>query len=154
MASGFSQSDLEPVEHRWTHGQYFGPPSTDGAWFELYRNMLIHETDDGGLVLGLATPRAWLADGKEIDVQNAPTYYGELSMHLRSAVSKGEIRAEIEAPARTHPRALIVRLRHPNKKPMRSVTVNGHRWSDFDVRKEWIRIPNPVERHYSVVASY
>jgi hypothetical protein len=154
MASGFSQSDLEPVEHRWTHGQYFGPPSTDGAWFELYRNMLIHESDDGGLVLGLATPRAWLADGKEIDVQNAPTYYGDLSMHLRSDVSKGQIRAEIETPARTQPSALMVRLRHPNSKAMKSVTVNGQRWNDFDVRKEWVRIPNPVERHYTVVASY
>ena len=46
MASAFSHSALEPVEHRWTHGQYFGPPSTDGAWFELYRNMLITERDD------------------------------------------------------------------------------------------------------------
>src|SRR5690606_30917913 len=29
MASAFSHSALEPVEHRFTHGQYFGPPSTD-----------------------------------------------------------------------------------------------------------------------------
>ncbi|HSU52989.1 MAG TPA: hypothetical protein VLT36_02890, partial [Candidatus Dormibacteraeota bacterium] len=35
MASGFSQSVFEPVEHRWTWGQYFGSPCTDGAWFEL-----------------------------------------------------------------------------------------------------------------------
>ena len=27
MASAFSHSVFEPVEHRWTHGQYFGPPS-------------------------------------------------------------------------------------------------------------------------------
>jgi hypothetical protein len=55
MASGFSHSALEPVEHRWTHGQYFGPPSTGGAWFVLFRNMLIHERDDDTLVLGLAS---------------------------------------------------------------------------------------------------
>ena len=77
MACAFSHCVFEPVEHRWTHGQYFGPPSTDGAWFELYRNMLIHERDDGALVLGQATPRAWLADGKKIVVERAPTYYGD-----------------------------------------------------------------------------
>lgn len=64
MASAFSHGQLEPVEHRFTHGQYFGPPSTDGAWFELYRQMLIRETDAGELLLGQATPRAWLEDGR------------------------------------------------------------------------------------------
>src|SRR5262249_18740773 len=46
MACAFSHSTFEPVEHRWSWGQYFGPPSTDGAWFELYRKMLIHELED------------------------------------------------------------------------------------------------------------
>jgi hypothetical protein len=31
MASAFSHSAFEPVEHRWTHGQYFGPPSCVGS---------------------------------------------------------------------------------------------------------------------------
>ena len=64
MACAFSHTVYEPVEHRWRWGQYFGPPSTDGAWFELYRNMLVRELDDHTLILGQATPRAWLQDGK------------------------------------------------------------------------------------------
>ena len=64
LACGFSHSVLEPVEHRWTWGQYFGPPSTDGAWFELYRNMLIRELDDGSLLLFQAPPRA-MARGRK-----------------------------------------------------------------------------------------
>ena len=43
MACAFSHTVMEPVEHRWGWHQYFGPPSTDGAWFELYRNLLIGE---------------------------------------------------------------------------------------------------------------
>ena len=66
LACGFSQSVLEPVEHRWTWGQYFGPPSTDGAWFDLYRNMLVRELDDGGLhPVSIASPalaRGWEAN--------------------------------------------------------------------------------------------
>jgi hypothetical protein len=154
MASAFSHSVFEPVEHRWTHGQYFGPPSTDGAWFELYRNMLIHERDDDALVLGMATPRAWLAEGQKIVVQRAPTYYGNLSMTIESHASTGRIIASVTMPDRGRPRELLVRLRHPHNKTIRSVSVNGKNWTDFDTRKEWVRIVNPTDARYSIVASY
>jgi hypothetical protein len=153
-ASAFSHSVLEPVEHRWTHGQYFGPPSTDGAWFELYRNMLVHERDDGTLVLAQATPRPWLADGKNIVVRRAPTYYGPLSMTITSRASAGRIEAQVEMPTRQRPQTLLVRLRHPDKQTIRSVTVNGGGWIDFDPGKEWVRIPSPSEKVYSIEASY
>jgi hypothetical protein len=103
MASAFSHSVFEPVEHRWTHGQYFGPPSTDGAWFEPYRNLLIHERDDGSLVLGMATPRAWLADSRKIEVERAPTYYGAISMTYLSEAKAGRISAEVDMPGRSQP---------------------------------------------------
>lgn len=154
MASGFSHTVYEPVEHRWTHGQYFGPPSTDGAWFELFRNMLIHERDDGALVLGLAAPRAWLADGQKIEIQRAPTYYGPLSMTIDSSASSGRITATVELSGRAYPRELLVRLRHPDRKPIRGVTVNGREWRDFDSAKEWVRIPQPSENTYRITASY
>jgi hypothetical protein len=154
MASAFSHSTLEPVEHRWTHGQYFGPPSTDGAWFELYRNMLIHERDDGALVLGLATPRAWLGEGKTIEVERAPTYYGQLSMRIRSSAASGRIAAEVTLNARTRPQALFVRLRHPTGKSMRSVTVNGQPWKNFDVSREWVEIPEPDAPRYAIEVAY
>ena len=64
MACAFSHSVFEPVEHRWAWGQYFGPPSTDGAWFELYRNMLIHERDDGSPAAGPGHA-AGLAGGRQ-----------------------------------------------------------------------------------------
>jgi len=154
MASGFSQSVFEPVEHRWTWGQFFGPPSTDGAWFEVYRNMLVYETDDGSLALGLAAPRAWLEDGKQIDVSNAPTYFGPVSFHVSSRAASHRITATAELTSRAKPRALLVRLRHPSDKPIKSVTVNGKSWSDFDPQKEWIRIPDPEPKQYTIEAGY
>jgi hypothetical protein len=154
MASGFSHTVYEPVEHRWTHGQYFGPPSTDGAWFELYRNMLLHERDDGALVLGLATPRPWLADGKKIQIQNAPSYYGKLSMIIDSSARSGRITASVTMPDRHNPRELLVRLRHPERRRISRVTVNGRNWTDFDPNKEWVRIAEPKEARYTVVALY
>jgi hypothetical protein len=37
---------------------------------------------------------------------------------------------------------------------MRSVEVNGREWADFDAAKEWVRIGQPGERRYAIVASY
>jgi hypothetical protein len=154
MACAFSHSVLEPVEHRWGWGQYFGPPSTDGAWFELYRHMLIHERDDDTLLLLQATPRGWLEDGKRIHVERAPTYYGPLSMEVESHASSGKLRATVGMPSRKSPAALLVRFRHPWSQPMRSVLVNGQNWTDFDASKEWVRIPRPGEWPLRIVVHY
>jgi hypothetical protein len=154
MACAFSHSAREPVEHRWTHGQYFGPPSTDGAWFELYRNMLVHELDDDVLMLLQATPRQWLAHGERIEVERAPTYYGGLSLTVESRAAEGRVVADIVMPDRQPPKALLVRLRHPDGKSIRSVTVNGKDWRGFDVRKEYVRIDNPAAPRYSIQVEY
>jgi len=154
MACAFSHSVFEPVEHRWTHGQYFGPPSTDGAWFELYRNMLIQEREGDVLLLLAATPRKWLGDAKRIEVERAPTYYGPISMSIESHAASGTISADIQMPQRGRPKLLLLRLRHPEAKPMRSVMIDGQQSPDFDVEKEWVRIANPAPRRYSVVVGY
>lgn len=154
LASAFSHSVLEPVEHRWGQGQYFGPPSTDGAWFELYRNMLVHERDGDVLVLGQATPRAWLRDGQRIVLERVPTYYGEVSATVESRARSGEIRAEVSLSSARRPGALHVRFRHPDRKLMRSATVNGRPWEDFDAAGEWVRMPRPAGDQYVIVARY
>jgi hypothetical protein len=49
---------------------------------------------------------------------------------------------------------LMVRFRHPEAKPMQSVTVSGRNWTGFDVRKEWVVIEQPVEQRYIIRAQY
>jgi hypothetical protein len=154
MACAFSHSVFEPVEHRWGWPQYFGPPSTDGAWFELYRNMLIHERDDDNLVLCQAAPRAWLENSRRIEVRRAPTYYGLLSFTMESRADAGEIVATIELPDRKQPAALLIRFRHPQAKPIKSVSVDGQNWTDFNVEKEWVRIPHPTQPRYVIIAHH
>jgi hypothetical protein len=154
MACAFSHSVLEPVEHRWTWGQYFGPPSTDGAWFELYRNMLVRELDDGSLLLLQATPRKWLADGRHIEVKRAPTHYGDISFTIESRAGSGSLVATIDMPKRRPPEKLFVRLRHPEAKPIRSVTVNEQNWTGFDPGKEWVVIEKPRPERYTIVVHY
>jgi hypothetical protein len=142
------------VEHPFTHGQYFGPPSTDGAWFELYRNMLVMERDDHSLLLAGFTPRRWLEEGQTIEVLRAPTRFGTLSMTLHSRVGSGQIEADVRMPDRTQPGVLLVRLRHPAGLRIRGAQVNGRTWTDFDPAKEWVRISKPGEKQYKIVADY
>jgi hypothetical protein len=154
MACGFSHHQLSPVEHRWAWGQYYGPPSTDGAWFELYRNMLLTEKDSSTLLLGQAIPRDWLENGKQIKVTNAPTNFGQLSYSMESQATAGSITAAIELSDRNPPADLRIRFRHPQSKPIRSVLVNGKPWKDFDVKNEWVRIGKPIAGTYKVTVRY
>lgn len=154
LASAFSHTVLEPLEHRWAHQQYYGPPSTDGSWFNLYRHMLIDDLEKGTLFVAQATPRQWLENGDTIRVSKAPTYFGTLSYTIQSQVDSGKITASIDLENGNAPETLLVRFRDPQAKPMRSVTVNGQKWTDFNTAKEWIRIRKPSEHHYEIVASY
>ncbi len=154
MACAFSHGQLSPLEHRWAWGQYFGPPSTDGAWFELYRNMILRERDDGCLLVGQATPRAWLKEGRSIRVDRAPTQFGPVTLTVDSHVASGRIQATVELAGPSPPAALLVRLRHPDRTPIRVVTVNDRPWEDFDPAQEWVRIRLPAEPRYRIEARY
>jgi hypothetical protein len=154
MACAFSHSVFEPVEHRWGWPQYFGPPSTDGAWFELYRNMLLNELSGDSLFVGQAIPRAWLADGKEVRTSGAPTYFGPVNLKFTSEAAKGLIHVVVEFRSNRRPPTLLVRLRHPEEKPLQSVTVNGQKWNGFDAVREWVRIGAPLAERYDITAHY
>jgi hypothetical protein len=156
MACAFSHHQFSPLEHRWAWPQYYCPPSTDGAWFELYRNMLLNELLEDGrsLLIGQAVPRAWLADGRRILVTRAPTYFGPVNLRIESAAAAGRITANVQFLNSQRPSTLLVRLRHPEKRAIRSVTVNDVVWNDFDVAKEWVRISSPPESYYTIDARY
>jgi hypothetical protein len=154
MACAFSHTALEPVEHRWGWGQYFGPPSTDGAWFDLYRHMLLHEQKDGTLWLLQATPRQWLEDGKQIHIERAPTWYGKLNLATNSRAQRGELEAIVELAGPKRPATIVVRLRHPGRQALRSVSVNGQAWTNFDAATECVRISAPDQPRYVIVARY
>jgi hypothetical protein len=89
--------------------------------------MLLHERRGRGgaptgLDLAFSTPRAWLADGKTIGVQNAPTSFGKVSYSIERAGSAVTVRAVV--PPHAHAR---LRLRLPAGDKLRSVTLGGSR---------------------------
>jgi hypothetical protein len=77
-----------------------------------------------------------------------------LNLTIDSRAAADAISADINLEQRKRPTTLLLRLRHPQGKPMQSVSVNGKKWTDFDVTKEWVRILSPEENRYLVTAKY
>ena len=117
---------------------------TPVAVVRFLRDALVMEQPDG-LHLGLATARSWLRQGQAVGVRHAPTHFGEVTYQIKSDVEKGAIRAEITPLNRDQPKAIVLHLRHPQRKLMRRVTVNGAPVQDFDAKNELVRLPQSRE---------
>jgi hypothetical protein len=121
-----------------------GPPDKifeEAAFLERFRNLLVMEDGDS-LWMARAMPRAWLEQGKKSSVKNAPTHFGPVGYEIVSDADNGKITATVR-----------LRFRHPKALPMKSVTVNGRPWTDFDPDKEVISLHDvrgtvKVESHY------
>jgi len=85
--------------------------------------------------------------------KGAPTNFGPASYRIESAIATGRIEATIDRPTRTSPRAIVLRLRHPDGQPMRLVTVNGTQNATFDPGRETITLP-PGQGRLVVRADY
>ena len=125
---------------------------TPVAVVRFLRDALVMEQPDG-LHLGLATARSWLQHGKTVGVREAPTYFGNVTYKIESNVDNGAIRAEIAAPDREPVKVIVLHLRHPQRKPLLRVTVNGAPSQDFDAKNELVRISQP-KGTLAVKASY
>lgn len=138
--------------HPDTFTECAAPDNGTAGWFvELFRFMLLME-DNGALWITKGTPRAWLEQGKEIFVENAPTFWGDLWYKIASDVASGEIRAEIKTPSRKATPAIKLRLRHPTSAKIVSATVNGQEIQP-DADGETITVASP-EGTLEIVAKY
>ena len=99
---------------------FYCPPNSasNGFFLWMLRCLLVQDwdlNDDGDpetLRLLFATPRQWLGNGKTIDVQRAPTTFGEVSVRAQSQLDSGQIEVEVEPPP-IPPKKLLLRLRLP-----------------------------------------
>ena len=139
----------------WEHFHHSGAwdkTHETGYFLHQTRTMLVTERDRQLWLAPFVTSN-WLKDGQVVAVTNAPTHFGAVSYRIASHAHEGYIAASIEPPTRTLPTALVLRLRHPDGKPMRAVTVNGKRHSRFDPAKECITI-KPTKGPVVVRAEY
>jgi len=92
-------------------------------YFFVYAN-------DAYLHFGRAIPREWFKDGEVIGLDTVSTYYGDVGIRYES---KGNtIHAKVKLELRKAPPKILVRFRHPEKRDIASVRVNGDPYSQFD----------------------
>jgi hypothetical protein len=131
-------ASVAPLAGLADRGMYLPPNvATDAAFLETLRLLLVQETRDAsgrpvGLRLAPATPRAWLRPGARIAVANAPTSFGPVSFSIDSSARSAEV--TVDAPARTTPAALVLRLRLPSGLRIGAVRLDGRPYRRFDTR--------------------
>ncbi len=143
----------------WEWGQWgqftecTAPDNGTAGWFlENFRNLLVME-EGQTLWLARATPRVWLEPGKTIRVGNAPTYFGTVAYEIVSHGDGDKITATVEMPSRNPPQTVKLRFRHPQAKPIKSVTLNGQDWPEYDPDKEVILLTG-VQGTATIIANY
>lgn len=102
--------------------QMYLPPNSaaNASYQQQLRYLMVQDwdTDDDGrhdtLRLAFGTPRRWLADGKVIAVERAPTGFGEVSYAVRSKLGEGKVEANVTTPRRAVPSKTLLRLRLPD----------------------------------------
>ncbi|WP_298652644.1 hypothetical protein [uncultured Proteiniphilum sp.] len=134
-----------PFPNEYYRTFYLSPSSFNNTWFLLMlRLMLITETDaENGvpdkLQLAYFTPRAWLEQGKRINVSNAPTLFGKIDYQICSDIDKGTVHVTLSMPDQAGSASEVsLRLRTPGNKKIKKVKINGEKHKAFDVENETI----------------
>ena len=118
----------------------------------LMRWMLAFEDDDADrLWLGRAVPRAWLASGKPLSIENAPTRWGRVDLSLQADPQGRRVHGRVALRCASRPQELHLRLRTPKGWRLRSVSVNG---SPAEVRGDTVRLDTAKAAAFEVVATY
>lgn len=134
-----------PYPGEYYRTSYLSPSSFNNSWFLLMlRLMLIYEAEGetgapAELHLAYSTPRGWLAQGKQIRVEKAPTLFGELDYLIASEIDNGKINVTVTMPSRVNvAKRTSIRLRTPGKRRIERVELNGEVHRAFDADQETI----------------
>jgi len=105
----------------WEHYFHASEHKThEEAWFLMQTRWMLYLEDGRRLKLMSGIPRAWLADGSVIRLENVKSYFGPLNVEVNSNLAGNEITALVECRAPQKPDSVLVRLPHPEGRRARS----------------------------------
>jgi len=158
MAHQYSRGTWTAPETRLLDPKRFTAPYCSPAQMTvplLARWMLVFEEPDSDVVwLAKGTPRSWLEEGKTIAVYNAPTRWGRLSYNLHSHLQNGTVEARVVWASGAPSTRAKLRLRVPAGHRIRSVTLNGKPWDQFNVAEETVTLPPCRKRQLDLTVHY
>lgn len=135
------------------HNQGAWNKTHETGWFLCQtRLMFVMERGDA-LWLAPFLPAHWLGNGMRVRVGNVPTTFGRVSFEIRSNIDTGRINLTVTPPTRSMPAGVVVRLRHPHSKPIKSASIAGKPGLDVRVDDDVLRLP-PLGESFAVEVRY
>jgi len=121
----------------------------------LVRWMLVLEdSDENRLYLAKGVPREWVASGKEIRIENAPTRWGKVSFSLVAKPDVHAVVGHVDLAGPQTPPELHFKLRLPVQTPLRGVTVNGRPAPLGGIHSDTVIIATGREKQFEVVGRF
>jgi len=103
-------------------------------------DMLAMEVGDE-LWLAAGTPRRWLEPGRRIEVYDIETAFGKVAYVMRHGDTPETIEANVVVPSRIRPQKVLLFVRSPFERPIKSVRINGADWRQWDNGREAVILP-------------
>jgi len=107
------------------------PQNYAGAeYLLLLRDMVLYEEGDR-LKITPAIPSEWVASRQGITFENAPTFFGTLTIRVTSNLKRGQIRLQLSPSDGEPPEGYVWFPRHPGKVRIARVTIDGTETKTF-----------------------
>lgn len=144
----------------WTAGEVTGITGDSGTYCVpaqqtiplLVRWMLVLEdSDQDRLYLAKGLPREWVASGREVGIENAPTRWGRVSFSLMTKPGTKSIVGHVELSGSTVPKEVHFKLRLPAHDLLKTVAVNGQPVTLEGLYKDTVMIETKKQRKFEVV---
>jgi len=120
----------------WEHYYHASPHKThEEAWFLMQTRWMLYMEEGKTLKLLRGIPRFWLETGKSIQLNKVASYFGPISLKVKSKLDSGIIEAEIICNADKHPKSVEIRLPHPQGKKAKSV-----KGGEYISKKETVKV--------------
>ena len=136
------------------YAPFFMDTSASARVCGLIRQMLLLE-ENKVLHLLAGIPRQWMEAGKRVELERGVSTAAKVNLRAESRVNQGAITVALEL-SDVRPRDLTgvqLRVPHPSRQKIKSVTVNGKPWNRFQPERETIEL-DPQPGLTSVVVNY
>ena len=111
----------------WEHYFHASPHKThEEAWFLMENRWRLYLEEGDTLSVLPGIPRAYLEDGKRIEIDGMKSYFGPIRLSVRSELAQRRLVAHVECRSDHGPRRVRLRLPHP--RGLRAVAVQGGRY--------------------------
>jgi hypothetical protein len=115
--------------------------------------LVLEDSDEDRLHLAKGVPRQWVASGKRISIERAPTRWGRVSFTLQTKLETGTVVGQVEFAGANPPAELNFKLRLPPERKLGSVTVNGHSTKLAGPHGDTVIIKTGGERKFEIVGN-